>query len=79
MKFLLSLLFCIFMSFLCFLAIKLAFWMEKIDKKTDKETLGFEVDDYKTNRKIRVVSIIIFLFSQLLDYYFYFGNNDLSF
>ena len=60
MKFLLSLLFCIFMSFLCFLAIKLAFWMEKIDKKIDKETLGFEVDDYKTNRKIRVVSIIIF-------------------
>ena len=60
MKFLLSLLFCVFMSFFCFLAIKLAFWMEKIDKKADKKTLGFEVDDYKTNRKIRVASIIIF-------------------
>ncbi|MBQ4510811.1 MAG: hypothetical protein II984_08815 [Clostridia bacterium] len=49
-----------FYVFFCFLAIKLAFWMEKIDKKADKETLGFEVDDYKTNRKIRVVSVIIF-------------------
>lgn len=33
--------------------------MEKVDKKTDKETFGFETDDYET-KKLRVASIIIF-------------------
>ena len=31
-----------------------------IDKKSDKNTFGFETDDYETNRKIRIASIIIF-------------------
>ncbi|MBO5439269.1 MAG: hypothetical protein J6A53_01275 [Clostridia bacterium] len=60
MKFLVSVLFCFLMSFLCFLAIKITYWMEKVDKKTDKEQFGFETDDYKINRKVRVASIIIF-------------------
>ena len=33
MKFLVSVLFCFLMSFLCFLAIKITYWMEKVDKK----------------------------------------------
>jgi hypothetical protein len=34
--------------------------MEKIDKKTDKNLYGFETDDYKVNRQIRVAAIVIF-------------------
>ena len=48
------------MSILCFIIVKVAYWMEKIDKKTDKELYGFETDNYKVNRQIRVFSIITF-------------------
>ena len=34
--------------------------MENVDKKVDKDSYGFEMDDYEVNRKIRVASIIIF-------------------
>ena len=33
MKFLVSVLFCFLMSFICFLSIKITYWMEKVDKK----------------------------------------------
>ena len=60
MRILVALLIIIIMSILCLAAIKIAYWMEKIDKKTDKKLYGFETDDYKVNRQIRVAAIIIF-------------------
>ena len=60
MRILVALLIIIIMSILCLAAIKIAYWMEQIDKKTDKNLYGFETDDYKVNRQIRVAAIIIF-------------------
>lgn len=48
------------MTLLCFAFIKIAYWMERIDKKVDRDTIGFDTDDYEINRKIRVASIVIF-------------------
>lgn len=60
MRILVAFLFIIIMIALCLITIKIACWMEKIDKKTDKNLYGFETDDYKVNRQIRVAAIIIF-------------------
>ena len=60
MRILVALLIIVMMIILCLATIKIAYWMEKIDKKTDKNLYGFETDDYKVNRQIRVATIIIF-------------------
>lgn len=60
MRILVAFLFIIIMIVLCLITIKIAYWMEKIDKKTDKNLYGFETDNYKVNRQIRVAAIIIF-------------------
>ena len=60
MRILVALLIIIIMIILCLATIKIAYWMEQIDKKTDKNLYGFETDDYKVNRQIRVATIIIF-------------------
>lgn len=60
MPILVALLIIIIMIIICLATIKIAYWMEKIDKKTDKNLYGFETDDYKVNRQIRVAAIIIF-------------------
>lgn len=60
MRILVTILIIIIMIILCLGAIKIAYWMEKIDKKTDKNLYGFEMDDYKVNRQIRVAAIIMF-------------------
>ena len=60
MRILAIILFIIFMTILCLGTIKVAYWMEKMDKKIDKNLYGFETDNYKVNRQIRVFSIIIF-------------------
>jgi len=60
MRILVTILIIIIMIILCLSTIKIAYWMEKIDKKIDKNLYGFETDDYKVNRQIRVVAIIIF-------------------
>ena len=60
MRILGAFLFIIIMCVLCFICIKIAYWMENVDKKVDKDSYGFEMDDYEVNRKIRVASIIIF-------------------
>ncbi len=60
MRVLVVLLIIIIMIILCLATIKIAYWMEKIDKKTDRNLYDFETDDYKVNRQIRVAAIIIF-------------------
>ena len=60
MRILGAILIIIFMIVLCIIAIKISYWIEKIDKKTDKYLYGFETDDYKVNRQLRIAAIIIF-------------------
>ena len=60
MRILAVLLIIVVMVILCLVTIKIAYWMEKVDKKIDKKLYGFETDDYKLNRQIRVDTIIIF-------------------